>query len=332
MKMRIIKSYLYFLTALSVVFFYSCDDAGNNPRFIPKGQITFTHLNLKPLDQNIDGLYNLWLGLDTSGGTDWYNLGQFNINTYGQIVDAQGNAMVFTFSGDTTKLDNAKYSTVTVGNDPLGSVIVGAGLSVNSDSITGSLWIADNQALGDVGLRLYGQGYPVAHAYYHVSAPTSNNTLCKQGIWFCDSSGNNTFSDGLQLTPGNGWVYEGWLNDESTNSYYSTGRFYDPYNADLDGAGLCAGSSGPPYFRPGQDWISSNMGCPQITNIFTGSFGVFITIEPEFESGLALSSPFFLKLFYQGNIVSSMVCKRLDNVFNNSVYGLLPKGKLKITN
>jgi hypothetical protein len=331
-KMKITKSFIFVLTVFVAVLFYSCDDSGQNPKFTPKGQVSFTHINLKPLDPNIDGLYNLWLGIDSSGNTSWFNLGQFNINSYGQVVDAQGNNMVFTFNGDTTKLDNAKYSTVTIGNDPVGTVLLADHLIVNSDSVSGSLWMGDDLALGNIALHLYGQGYPQASAYYNVSSPTSNNTLCKQGIWFCDSNGNNTFSDGLRLTQGNGWIYEGWLNDESSNSYYSTGRFYDPYNADLDGAGPCAGSSGPPYNKPGQDWTTSGAGCPNITNIFTGNFGVFITIEPENESGNSLLSPFFLKLFYQRDIVSSMTCKRLDNLFNQNTLGAFPRGRLKITN
>lgn len=330
--MRLLKSLLYIFSIICFITFYSCDDSGQNPKFTPKGQISFTHTTLKPLDPNIDGLYSLWLGLDSSGNTIWYNLGQFNINSYGQITDAQGNAMVFTFTGDTSKLDNAKYSTVTIGNDPLGTVLLAAHLSVNSDSVSGSLWIGDDLALGEIGKRLYGQGYPQASAYYMISSPTSNNTLCKQGMWFCDSSGNTTFSDGLRLTPGNGWVYEGWLNDKSNNSYYSTGRFYDPYNADLDGAGQCAGSSGPPYNKPGQDWVTSGAGCPNISNIITGNFGVFITIEPENESGNALLSPFFMKLFWQDNIVISMSCKRLDNLFNQNIRGVFPRAHLMITN
>jgi len=331
--MKINKSFLYISATICIIFLYSCDDAGLNPVFVTKGQISFTQLNLKPLDQNIDGLYSLWLGLDSSGNTLWYNLGQFNINTFSQIVDAQGNAMVFTFPGDTNMLGNSRVATVTVGNSgPLGTVLVSNSLTVNSDSITGTLWIADALAFGEVGLRLYGQGYPVAHTLYHLSSPTTNNNQCRQGLWFCDTLGNSTFSDGLRLDSGNGWVYEGWLNDKSTDSFYSTGRFYDPYNADLDGAGLCAGTSGPPFNKPGQDWITSGTGCPNITNISNGNYAVFISVEPENESGQALSTPFFLEFFNQSNIVTSVGCKRLDNVFNVSVAGVLPKGRLRITN
>lgn len=316
-----------------MIIFYSCDDAGQGPNLIPKGQISLTHLNLKTLDPNVDGLYTLWLSIDSSGTLIWYSLGQFNINAYSQIVDAQGNIMVFEFPGDTNMLDNSKIATVTVGNSgPLGTVLVSNAVTVNSDSVTGSLWMAHADAFGDVGSRIIGNGYPVAHAYYHLSSPTTNNVQCLQGLWFSDTLGNNLFSDGLVLPIGNGWVYEGWLNDESTNSFYSTGRFYDPYNADLDGAGQCAGSSGPPYNRPGQDWITSGTGCPNITNISNGNYGVFISVEPENESPQGLAVPFFLKIFYQNNIAASLGCIRVDNVFNMSVTGGMPRCKLRITN
>lgn len=331
--MKIIKSFLFFTAVVSIIFFNSCDDAGTNPVFVPKGQISFTHINLKPLDQNLDGLYNLWLGIDSSGTLIWYSLGTFNVGSAGQLIDPQGNTMVFTFPGDTNVLGNSKIATITVGNSgPLGTVLVSSDLSVNSDSVYGSLWMGHSESLGDVGRRILGEGYTIAGLLYHIGSPTTNNTQCLQGIWFCDTLGNTTFSDGLALSPGNGWVYQGWLNDESSNSYYSTGRFYDPYNADLDGAGPCAGSSGPPFNKPGQDWITSGGECPNITNISSGNYGVFVTIEPENESGPALLSPFFLKLFYQNNIAISLGCKRLDNVFNQVVFGIHPRCKLKITN
>ncbi|HEY3250087.1 MAG TPA: hypothetical protein VGK25_03110 [Ignavibacteria bacterium] len=305
----------------------SCDDAGQNPVFVPKGRITFSHANLKQLNPAIDGLYTLWLKLDSSGTPVWYSLGQFNIGPFGEVLDPYGNPMIFTFGGDTSSLDYATKSTVTVGNDPEKSVLIGASLTVYPDSITGSYWIADELALGDpFGTAVYNGHY----GKYTLQSPTDNNANCLKGLWLCDTLGNNVWPDVPDLPAGKGWVMEGWLNDESTNSFYSMGRFYSFNSADNDGAGPCKGPNGNGFNKPGQDWVQPNCTSPSISNLNNGNYGVFISLEPESEGFSGNGSPFPFKLFYHADIGTG--CKAFNWVYSEAINGRIPKGKIKITN
>lgn len=323
--------YIFLLICISCFFtINSCDDAGQNPVFVPKGQIKFTHANLKRLDPSIDGLYTLWLKLDSLGIPKWYSLGQFNIGQTGEIVDAYGNPMVFTFSGDTNLLVTATKSTVTVGNDPQKSVLMGANLTVYPDSIVGGFWIKDDLALGDpFGTSVY-NGY---YGGYTLRSPSDNNVSCRKGLWLCDTLGNSLWTYVPDLPPGKGWILQGWVNDELTNTNYSMGRFYSFRNADDDGKGPCAGPNAG-FNIPGQDWVQSNCpsGLPPINSLQTteGTYGVFISLEPENESGTALGTPFPFKLFYDADIWSG--CGVIDNIYSQANLGRMPTGKLKITN
>lgn len=330
--MKIIKYFI--LIIFTGIVFYSCDDAGQNPSWVPKGQITFSFTNLKSLLPAIDGYYHLWLALDSSGNRKWYELGRFNISAAGEMVDTLGNTIVFNFNGDTSSLGYATKSTLTVGKDPIPdkSVLIAADLTASEDSVSGSLWMGHDFAFGETGKRILGSGYPMAVGGYQLICPTTNNTQCSKGIWFSDTLGNPTFSEGLSLSQGKGWIFQAWLNDKSADLYYSIGRFHNFYNADQDGAGPCKGSNGNGYNKPGQDFVQTGGGCPSINNIMNGNFAVFVTIEQEGESGLSLTSPFYLKLFLQAFIVNGLGCSRLDNCFNQTVYNIMPRGRLKITN
>jgi hypothetical protein len=135
--------------------------------------------------------------------------------------------------------------------------------------------------------------------------------------------------------PNPGWVYEGWIVDTSNSQnhiFYSTGRFSNPYSADFDGPGACAGSQ-PPYQAPGQDWILENcpLGKPPITNLSIGNYGVLITLEPSTEQfgSDAYNRPFFLSLFKQMEISPLTACKYKAVVPNQSIY--FPSARIRIT-
>ena len=100
--------------ALSSVYFYSCDDAGLLPSSNPKGQISLGQTNLMPLDQNIDGVYQLWIALDTLSQRDWFSGGRFNVTSSGQFIGEGGGSVSFNFSGDTTKLHLAAHVLITL--------------------------------------------------------------------------------------------------------------------------------------------------------------------------------------------------------------------------
>jgi len=316
--------------ALSISFF-SCDDAGLDPNRPkpPKGQITFTHTNLQPLNPSLNGLYVLWLQLDSSGNRTWYDLGHFNVTINGEITDSLGGTpFTFVFTGDTNSLRYATKSTVTIGYDPIGSVLIGATMLIHNDSTTGDLWMADELAFGDVGKRILAvPPFPRASGGYILNSPTTNNTQCTRGIWFCDTNQNRTFSEGLILNPGNGWHFEGWLHNITTDSSYSIGKFFNFYNADLDGAGPCKGPNNG-YNFPGQDFISSTPPCPTIPAFNNTNYNLFVTIEPENETGNAIQTPFFLHLFSRVDVYP--VCGRVVELYDQNVFNIMPTGRIKI--
>lgn len=332
MKMKSYKFLLIITVIYLSMFFISCDDAGQDPQWVPKGQISFTFTNLKALLPGVDGYYHLWLALDSSGNRTWYELGRFNISAAGEMVDTLGNTLVFNFTGDTSSLGYATKSTLTVGKDlnPEGTVLIAADLNASSDSVTGSLWMGHDYAFGEAGKRILGAGYPYpASGQYILNSPTTNNTQCNKGLWFCDIQGNSTFSPGLSLSPGNGWQFQGWVKDNTLPDPYSTGRFFNFYNADLDGAGPCKGPYGNGFNKPGQDFIQATGGCPVISAL-TSDYSVFITVEPENESGIALTSPFYLKIFLQALVYP--LCNQPTAIYNQTVLSVMPTGHLRITN
>lgn len=315
-------------TLILSIFLISCDDAGQEKQFVQKGIVTFTHNNLKTLNPAIDGLYALWLGLGTAPGITWYDLGHFNISSAGEIVDSTGYPLTFTYNGDTNNLGDATVACVTLGYNPNYKVLLSSQLSITADSIVGHLSISGSRALGEAGARILGEGYPRATGSEILASPTTNNANCRQGIWFCDSLGNNSFSDGLSLTPGKGWVFEGWIHDVASNRDYSTGRFHNFYNADNDGAGPCKGPNGNGFNKPGQDFINTGPGCPVVTNIGNGSTGIFITLEPENDQ--ALNLPFYLKIFWRQYFSPTVRCN-FNYPYLANQYLTMPSGTIHIS-
>jgi hypothetical protein len=320
----------------------SCDDSGIQHLTHQKGIISFTQKNMKRMDPGMDGVYELWLLLEVSGVSQWHSLGKFNIGLDGvSMVDLNEQPMTFKFNGDTTFLSNATYSAVSIEDTnvhftPSSAKFLSAKLGVNQDSIWGNLYIGGELSLDAAGRNLY----TVSQGLYNVQTPTTGLGYpeCYKGIWFTTITGDTAgLPQSIALTPGKGWIYEGWVADTSIPSnriYYSVGRFYDPTSADNDGAGPCAGPN-PGYNRPGQDWIQQGCtGKKEIVNLTAGFYMVFITIEPEYETPPAANfyNPFPFFIFRQ-SMVTSLGCKRLDVMFNiPKAFGLFPEAKLYITN
>ncbi len=329
----------YYLTVLfifSLITLQSCDDSGVIPSNIPMGTITLRQKNLKHIESNIDGIFELWLRLDTAGIITNYSLGRFNINSNGEITDTSGGPVQFRFQGDTNKLYQSKLAFITVeppgdfNSEPSTSVLLSGETAIVFDSIYANLTISGSAALGSVGQQLL----TGEHTSYMLNTPTSSSGNCTRGVWFCDTLGNSFFPGGLQLF-GQGWVYEGWIKDKSDPGnpvYYSTGRFTNPYDVDFDGAGPCAGSL-TPYSKPGQDWVILNcpLGKPEIINLSSYNYEILITLEPSFEqsSSTAYGTPFFVNLFKQPVIFPQSGCKRRDYVLNQ--YTTFPSAGIKIS-
>ena len=330
------KSIILLLAILLSLIYFACDDSG----FVntsPTGLISFAPKNLKQLNPNVDGVYELWLKLDSSGTITYYSLGRFNIDGNGGVVDTAGNPMTFKYQGDTTKLYLASTCLLTVeprgdnNSEPSSAVLISGNTSVSNDSIYSQLTIKGQEALGSAGsfISMPFFFYPD----FVLSTPTSVPQDCTRGLWLCDSAGNSSYpTDARIYSPG--WVYQLWLVDNSNPQspvYYSAGRYKNPSGPDFDGAGPCAGP-GTPYSKPGQDWVSASCPGGKPQDINNGNYSVFITLEPAQEqyNSAAFNSPFFLQLYYYQTITSACYRKaRIISVASNQ--NLLPEARVKIT-
>ena len=324
--MKIISYFLAILVITGSIFYYGCDDSGFIPTPLPTGQIYLNQSNLKPLIQDVDGWYQLWIALDTLNTREWYSAGAFNISYSGAIVDLNGAPMTFNFNGDTNRLNLSAHALITIEKQvvftPGALRLISGSLSVNSDSAFGQLKMSGSEAFGNMGLVLIGDdnNCPVtapnncAIGSYILQSPTTSNADCLKGLWFATTSGNSTFPDGLDIPGSLGWTYEAWVVQNSTQIFHSLGRFNGFNQADSDGPGSCPGSNPVKTYNsvPGQEYAA---GCLNGENLNNGDFGVFITIEPNNESGTSLSSPFPIKLFLRSVIQSSLNCGVNDVYF-----------------
>ncbi len=325
------KKILLFVFISIFLTFYSCDDSGVIPGYNPPGQINFNITGLKTIDRNIVGLYNAWLYFDTLTPTI-VNLGKFNADANGILVDTNGNSMAFSLGADTDRIDHLKFCLITIeppgspGNIPTGPKLIADSFAVNGPNMTASnLLIDDPNALGSVGYTLIDN---TRNCYYMLHTTTTNSGSCYLGLWFSDTLNNSQIIPSLTLNTSDNWIYEAWVIHNLTATPYSMGRFLGGGSVDDDGAGLCAGADPPIYSTPGQEWvISGTCNDPPIPNLSNGEYGVFITMQPAYlPPG---SPPFYLKVYSQNLIDMTIGCRRNDNVFNNS--GILPRGNISIS-
>lgn len=322
------KQYKYIvltLTILCSVFYYGCDDSGLLPTKVTTGDVLFVQSsNLRVLDPANDGYYYLWVQFaDESGLQRWRTLAVFNATPSGSLVDPSGNGVSMNVNPlDTVDVERAGVCLITIqqtaSSEPGPTRILGGTFTAYLDSVSTRLRFNDPLALGSVGDTLMRQG---TSRLYIINTPTNGEANCERGVWFCDTLGSS-YLPNIPLSPGGGWQYRGWVYNRNSQAYFSTGRFFNPQAQDEDGAGSCAGSTPLTYNAPGQDWISCGP-----TNIKDGSHEVFIVIEPEGRGDNV--APFNFKVYYQTNIVTSLMCKRVDNVFGQPQN--VPEASIRIT-
>lgn len=324
--MNLLKYLVLFLVICSSALYYSCDDAGVVSRNVA-GEVSFIQeASLKPLDPAVDGLYNMWVLIaDSLGNQRYLNLGRFNVLTNGSLVNENGDPMALKVDpSDTVDLGRVINCRVTIEQGtvvtPGPVVLLGGTFTVYFDSVVTNLRISDPLALGATGDSL---SKPGRSGLYILYTPSNNGVECEKGIWMTDENGNPSLPD-VQLNPGGGWRFRGWVRNKLTNEHFTTGSFYNPAASDSDEAGPCAGTL-PGLNGPGQDWIS--MGCANVTNLRDGNYEVFVVLEPRYRDFNL--PPFNLKVYWQSVISPSLGCSRNDNLF--SQHGALPKGKLKIS-
>jgi hypothetical protein len=321
---------LLLLISSASIYYFGCDDSGTVPTEVRAGTITFTQVSQFPtMNTANDGLYNLWLIVtDTNGTPRPLNLGRFNVASNGTLVDASGNPLDLAMNlHDTIDLPRALYAIVTIEQGVVGqpglSRLIAGPVVIYPDSVSAHLIFTDTVAFGTKGISILAPN----SVFYHINTPTGPAGDCQKGIWFADEGGVASWPSNSALTQGLGWKYRGWLRNKVNGETLDLGVFYRADQPDLDGAGPCSGTTGQPYNTPGQDFINPGCSVNPINNIFDGTYEVFATLEPEFRGNNL--PPFVFKLFYQGNIVSSLGCNRRDNMFTQRQN--IPDVRMKIT-
>ncbi|MEO6691649.1 MAG: hypothetical protein ABIO44_04850, partial [Saprospiraceae bacterium] len=86
-----LKQLLLFIFIFGFTFFIaSCDDAGIASY---QNNSTFSVSQLKTLDKNVDGVYELWVSFGSSADhnqNSFISMGRFNVDAMGNIVDTTG--------------------------------------------------------------------------------------------------------------------------------------------------------------------------------------------------------------------------------------------------
>ncbi|MCI0448542.1 MAG: hypothetical protein L0Y79_02005 [Chlorobi bacterium] len=302
---------IFFLLFLTISFLLlSCGDSNTTQ---PVNTADISVSNLKPLNSQIEGVYEAWVSIETSFDHDdeaYRSLGRFNMSSSGSIVDTSGGAFNLNIGriGNINLTEDALITIEPPGdNDTLPGNIkfLGGAKNQQGNTLVFNLTMGYGEILGNISSQ-----FSSASAEYLLASPsTGDTTQFNRGIWFSKTKNPPTVS-GLTLPtiPDTlDWTYQAWVIDSTVNGgIYNIGRF----NASLevDDYQLCQHT--PPVQTwpvPGNDWIQPNCPggvLPDITNLNSGIYRLLITLEPRFEQGTALSKPFYIQLFY-GNLPPS---------------------------
>ncbi len=276
-----------FLTPLLCLMLASCTQTNEVVE-----QISVSVENLPPLR---NAYYQLWVTFyqfnNTVGGDapqhegEYVSVGSFSVAADGTLRGLSGGAAAFHLppGANAQLLKDVVVSVQTEDTEQPQSILMGG--SVRGDPITASanLTIAYTDAFRTDFSSVSG----VCTIISPTSPPDSN-----AGVWFVQLGSPLTAGlRNLPLLP-RGWRYEGWVVQPAGGrniTSISTGRFTRADSADLDGAGPYAGSGGPPFNFPGQDFIQGM----RIPNLLEPGYAFMVSIEPEPDNS---SEPFFLTL------------------------------------
>jgi hypothetical protein len=326
-------SFLILLVILLPYLLNSCGDDVVNPKNVGE----FSVQNLKPLNTVVDGMYELWVSIVTTGDHDdnaLRTLGKFNVSSTGSLIDKNGNTFQLSLSRvpDINKIADAIVTIEPPEPEsdtiPSEARIMGGVKNVENGKLIFDLSMNYNEVLGSRADLIDN----APDAKYVLAAPTTGDTnLYKKGAWF--SANINGTAAGLQLPviPDTlGWWYEAWIVDttqQDVYQFYDMGRFFNPAAADDNQRCDSILTSG--WNLPGQDWIRQScypVNFTPITDLTAGKYKILVTLEPHFEQGVALSVPFVFKI-YEGRITDQTygTINSLTNIFD------MPGGLLKLS-
>ncbi len=286
-------------------------------------QISLSVQNLPPLQ---NAYYQLWVtfyqfNIPTGGDApqhegEYESVGAFTVAEDGSLRGLSGGAAAFRLPPGTNAqlLKDIVISVQTAETEQPQSIIMGGPIQGDAVTASASLDIAYADA--------FRTNFASASGVCTITSPTSPSDS-NSGVWFVQLG--SPLSAGLQnvpLLPG-AWRYEGWVLQPVAGGqirYISTGKFSRADSADHDGAGPYAGSAGPAFNFPGQDFIQGM----RIPSLLEPGYAFMVTLEPEPDNS---TQPFFLTLLKsQPAGASAPRTQTLDNV----IQAVAPRGKIVI--
>lgn len=321
---------LFTLIANLALIFSSCDDAGI---VTLQNTVMFNPINLKPLNSNMDGIYEAWICFDAGGNhadTSYVSIGRFYINSSGNVSDSNGNPISLALRWKPNNVIDITEAIVTIESpgdyDTIanGTRLMGGTTVITNDFVYFQMSMSNVNVLGNIAAQ-----FPTDSAKYILFTPTCDTCSWTKGVWFTQDTLGTTNGFTMQSLPSSsGWVYRAYLVDirDTANRVYYMGRFTDP--AGGDDWHSCEGQSSP-FNKPGHDWITTNCipGIPDVGNINDGNYKVLVALEPSTRIyQQPLLTPFFIRLFYGFNGVAGPGdVKDLPRIMN------LPTGYLQIS-
>ncbi len=196
---------------------------------------------------NINGLENLGSNARYEG---WLVVGGSSVSTGVFSVNDAGDLSQTVFNVSDSDADDASAFIISIEPFPDADPMPADSKLLAGDVNTGEAFmsVGHPDAIAD--------DFTTSIGRFSLINPTGDKgSSFENGIWFVVSFPLPVIA-GLNLpTLPTGWVYEGWVVDDTSGVPISTGIFSDENGPDSDGAGPAAGL-GSPFLFPGQDFIN----------------------------------------------------------------------------
>jgi hypothetical protein len=333
--MKIFSGLIKYLSTLPVIvfagLFISCGDSGVSTI---QNSGTLSLSKLQPIDKNLTGTYELWGSVESAADHDentYRSMGRFVVTASNQVTDTNGNAFS-PYLGRISNINNVSDVLITI--QPPGYFDT---VPSNIKVLGGSKQLQGNELVYNLTMS-YSDILPVSSQFaassasYILASPTTGTASSeyRRGIWFtADTNGTAAGITLPVLSDTSEWTYQAWVvKDISGEKFYNIGRFDDPNASDNNQQ--C--QQNPPlmqWLHPGHDWLQANCPggfLPDITDL-TQDYSVLITLEPRFEQGSELFSPFYIKILT--GTIGSLPFGAV-NMMSNEFANFVPSGQLKL--
>ncbi len=304
---------IFAITALIAVTaaFVGCSDDDDTPAAPTESTLfEFTFNQMAELDS---AYYQAWALIDNYA----YNLGKFNVNSSGQMLDTTGTVITgnaISFNLPTSSITGLGVTIQDIDDDsgePSDTHFMGG--DVSSGTIV--LSVEHENGVDEEFNNVTGK--------YILATPTNGADSDEtSGIWFIDNTAGIS-NPGLTLPSFSyGWQYEGWIRVDG--KYVSTGTFTSMTTADSSGTYSSSLMAAPGF--PGEDFLANAPAGFTFPLDLSGKH-TMITMEPNPDPAVGVPSPFVL---LEADIASDAVNLQTYNM-TSMVSSSLPTGSVTLT-